>query len=148
MLTRAERRRELLGLCLLALALFLVLALIPPGALGAAGGRLFVSGNLMGVLGAAARDAGVRLLGAGCPVLPIILALLGSACFGWFRWETAFRWSGLATAAAVLLPAFLALFTPGLAVPRLAVVSPVAAGWIGQTIALPLVALLNGLGAG
>ncbi|HEX9108841.1 MAG TPA: DNA translocase FtsK 4TM domain-containing protein, partial [Longimicrobiales bacterium] len=148
MLTRAERRRELLGLCLLALALFLCLALIPPGALGAAGGRLFASGNLMGVLGAAARDAGIALLGAGCPLLPVLLALLGSACFGWIRWETAFRWGGLATSIAVLLPAFLALFTPEFAAPRLAMVSPVLAGWIGHTLALPLVALLNGLGAG
>ena len=147
MLTSAERRRELLGLCLLALALFTILAFVPPAALGHAGGRLFASGNLMGVVGAALRGGLLALLGTGLPMLPLVLALLGAACFGWVAWETAFRWSGLATALAVLLPAFLTLFTPGFAAPGAAVLPAAAGGWVGRTVALPLAALLNVLGA-
>ncbi len=47
-MTSTERRRELLGLCLLALALFLVLSFLPAALFGAAGTRIFASGNLWG----------------------------------------------------------------------------------------------------
>ena len=140
-----ERRREVLGLCLLALALFLLLSFVPAGV---AGTRFFASGNLMGIVGLGVSHGGAALLGAGLPALPAVLALVGAACFAWITWDSAFRWSALFTALAVLLPAFLALFTPALAAPGLALLSDGTAGWIGRTVALPLVALLSPLGAG
>ncbi len=146
-MTSAERRRELLGLCLLALALFLVLSFVPPGLFGAGGTRIFASGNLMGVVGRAVAGGLGAVLGAGVPALPLVLAVLGAACFGALAWETAFRWSALATGLAVLFPAFLALFTPALVAPERALLSAALAGWVGRTVALPLVALLDVLGA-
>ncbi|MBX6363984.1 MAG: DNA translocase FtsK 4TM domain-containing protein [Gemmatimonadetes bacterium] len=139
------QRRDLLGLSLLALGVFTLLSLVPPGVLGSGGSRLFAAGNLMGALGAALRHGGTAFLGAGVPVLPALLGLLGAACFGWLAWETAFRWAALLTAVAVLLPAFLALFTPEFA-SRGAFLDPALAGWIGRTLALPLVALIGWLG--
>ncbi|HET9982918.1 MAG TPA: DNA translocase FtsK 4TM domain-containing protein, partial [Longimicrobiales bacterium] len=140
------QRRDLLGLSLLAVGFFTLLSLVPPGVLGAGGARLFSAGNLMGALGAGVRHVGTAVLGAGVPVLPTLLGLLGAACFGWLAWETAFRWAALLSAAAVLLPAFLALFTPEFT-SRGGFVDPTAAGWIGRTLALPLVALIGWLGA-
>ncbi|HEX9107849.1 MAG TPA: DNA translocase FtsK 4TM domain-containing protein, partial [Longimicrobiales bacterium] len=128
-------------------ALFLLLSFLPPGLFGGAGHRIFASGNLMGVLGAAISSALGAFLGAGLPALAVLLVLLGAACFGWLAWETAFRWSALTTALAILLPAFLALFTPALGVSGSALLPAAAAGWIGRTLALPLVALLDVLGA-
>ena len=57
-----RQRRELWGLALALLALLLALSLVPVGILGAVGDR-FAAGNIVGVLGAALRDATAGFLG-------------------------------------------------------------------------------------
>lgn len=77
------QKRQLLGLALLAVAGVLVLSLVPPSVFGATGTRLFPSGNVMGALGAALAEHGWPLFGIGLPILPLIPAVAGAACFGW-----------------------------------------------------------------
>ncbi len=145
MLTSTQRR-ELIGVSLLSLGLFLLLSLVPLGLLGSGGVRLFASGNLMGVLGRAVARGAFFVFGAGTVLLPVLVALPGGACFGWLSLETTFRWAALLTALAVLVPAALALATPELAPTGAAWLDPEMAGWLGRTVAVPLVALLSWLG--
>ena len=107
-----KQKRELLGLALLALTLFFTLSLIPPAVLGSAGGRLFPSGNIMGVVGTVLAENGLALLGAGIPLLPFYPAVGAAACFGWMRGGTAVRTTLLLLGLDLLLPTFAFLFTP------------------------------------
>ncbi|HUH13548.1 MAG TPA: hypothetical protein VMK65_10575, partial [Longimicrobiales bacterium] len=107
MLSEAQRR-ELLGLGLLALTLFVLLSLVPLGLLGGVAGR-FPSGNLMGPLGRVLETGGVRLLGAGVFLLPLLPGLGGAVAFGWLEPGRALRAGILATGLALLLPVALAL---------------------------------------
>ncbi len=144
---KSKQRRELLGIALLAISAFLALSLIPPGLFGGSGIRAFPEGNLMGVLGRIISDAGVGALGAGFPLLIVLSALAGCACFDWIHTDNAFRWAALATGVALLLPTGAALLTSDSGVPGRAVLPSTAAGWLGHTIAVPLVALLGWFGA-
>ncbi|MDT8341541.1 MAG: hypothetical protein RQ751_08520, partial [Longimicrobiales bacterium] len=62
LLTR-EQERDILGVCLLVLAAFLMLSLVPVEWFGARGGSWFPSGNLVGVLGGTARGLQWALVG-------------------------------------------------------------------------------------
>ena len=50
-MVKPEHQRELLGVGLLALAVFILLALLPVHLLGEAGERWFPSGNVIGIVG-------------------------------------------------------------------------------------------------
>jgi hypothetical protein len=84
-----KKRRQLLGVGLIALAFFVVLSLIPVS--GFAPGT-FPDGSIMGVLGAAVRDGGTTFLGLGIVLVPLMLAIAGAACFGWIDDTNAVRW--------------------------------------------------------
>src|SRR4051812_3801990 len=144
---KSKQRLELLGIALLAISVFLALSLIPPSLFGGAGIRAFPEGNLMGVLGRIIADAGVSAFGAGFPLLIVLAALAGCASFGWMQSDNAFRWAALATGIALLLPTGAALLTSDTGVPGRAVLPSAAAGWLGHTLAVPLVALLGWFGA-
>ncbi len=137
-----KKRRDLLGLSLLALGIFTLLSLIPVSIFDA-GNAVFASGNIMGVLGRFFARAAYGTLGIGALSIPIIFALSGSACFDWLRRETATHWIALAVGLALLAPAIAALFTDGIG-PNL--LDESVAGWIGITLATPLVALLGHVG--
>ena len=137
-----KKRRELLGLSLLALSVFTLLSLIPLAALPS-GGDVFASGNIMGVLGRWFAAASYGVLGIGAVTIPIIFALSGSACFEWLRKDTAVHWAALCCGLAFLAPAVAALFTSGIG-PN--ILDNSVAGWIGITLATPLVALLGHVG--
>jgi S-DNA-T family DNA segregation ATPase FtsK/SpoIIIE len=139
-----KQSRELLGLALLALALFTTLSLLPAELLG--GGRLFASGNLMGMLGNVLRHGGYWLLGVGIPSLPLFPLLAGLVTFGWMRRETAIRWGALVLGAAILLPTAAALFTPNGAGGEGGLLPAGVTGWVGRTLGAPLVGLLGVLG--
>lgn len=143
-----EQKRQLLGLCLLVLGVFLVLSIVPPGVFGGAGRQLFPSGNVMGPLGAVFRRIGAGLFGAGLvpAVVPPILA--GAACFRWITAGAAARWSAFLLGLAFLLPSVLWLLTPPAGLIAGGLLRESVAGWVGSTIAFPLVALLNWVGAG
>jgi len=139
-----KQKRELLGLALLALTIILALSLVPPGVLGAIWSRSFPADNIMGVAGAYVARYGYRLLGAGTPLLPLFPLIGGLASFGWIERARALRISALLLGLAVLLPTAAAVLSPA-AGPAL--VPNRAAGWLGQVLGLPLVALLGVVGA-
>jgi DNA segregation ATPase FtsK/SpoIIIE, S-DNA-T family len=134
-----KKRRELLGLSLLALSVFTVLSLIP---LSSANTR-FASGNIMGVLGRWFAAGAFGVFGIGAVSIPIIFVLSGSSCFDWIRKETATHWAALCVGLALLAPAIAALFTRGIGPDLL---EPAIAGWIGVTLTTPIVALLGRVG--
>ncbi|MGH7506287.1 MAG: DNA translocase FtsK, partial [Longimicrobiales bacterium] len=142
-----HQRRQLLGLALLALALFTALSLIPPALLGRWAAATFPDGNIMGALGSGIAGAGFGLLGAGVLAVPVLLALGGAVSFDWIEDVTAIRWSAFATGLMVLVPAVAALWAPGAGIEAAPLLPQEAAGWIGQTVALPLVALVGRVGA-
>ncbi|HEY8376149.1 MAG TPA: DNA translocase FtsK 4TM domain-containing protein, partial [Nannocystis sp.] len=139
-----KQKRELLGLALLALTIILALSLVPPGVLGTIRSRSFPADNIMGVAGAYVARYGYRLLGAGTPLLPLFPLIGGLASFGWIERARALRISALLLGLAVLLPTAAAVLSPA-AGPAL--VPDRAAGWLGQVLGLPLVALLGVVGA-
>ncbi|HEY8484786.1 MAG TPA: DNA translocase FtsK, partial [Longimicrobiales bacterium] len=145
MLTPAQRR-ELLGLFLLALSFFMALSLVPPAALGEGAARLFSYGNIMGGLGEALARWGLGALGVGMLPLVALTGLGAAACFGWVGRERAERWAALFVGLAVLLPTGASLFLPEMGLVRRSALGA-AAGWLGKTLGLPLVALLGWVGA-
>ncbi len=134
-----KKRRELLGLSLLALSVFTLLSLIPLSD----NNGWFASGNIMGVLGRWFAAGAYGVFGIGALSIPIIFALTGSACFAWLEKETAMHWSALSVGLSLLAPAVAALFTRGIGPDLL---QPAVAGWIGITLTTPLVALLGRVG--
>lgn len=137
MLTK-EQQRELLALGLLALALFVGLALVPVWVMGAKGPRWFPSGNMMGVVGAGARAGLVGLLGTAAAGVPILL-LLGALCAS--RWTAAFPAARVAVftgGLVILAPA--ALYVAG--------AKPGLYGLAGRWVGGPLVGAFGWLGAG
>lgn len=140
-----KHKRELLGLALLALTTILALSLVPPSALAVIVSRSFPADNIMGVAGAYVARYGYRFLGAGTPLLPLFPLIGGLASFGWIERARALRISALLLGLAVLLPTAAAVLSPT-AGPAL--VPDRAAGWLGQVVGLPLVALLGVVGGG
>ena len=143
----SKQRRQLLGIALLALAIFTALSLVPIGLLGGALLRAFPTSNIMGVLGALFASGGAGALGVGIVAIPVLLALAGAAIFDWVDNELATRVAALTIGLAVLLPALAALFAENVGFALAGVLTEVSAGWSGRTVAEPLVALLGGVGA-
>ncbi len=137
-MVKPDVRKELAGVGLLALALFVFLALVPAPLLAPLGDGWFPSGNLLGELGRAFHDASVAAAGVGIALLPVLIALAGLRVGRWLDHDRALRLSVLAGGLLVLLPTFLAV------VP----VEPIWAGWLGHTLAQPLQAGLGGFGSG
>ncbi|HEX6639718.1 MAG TPA: DNA translocase FtsK, partial [Thermoanaerobaculia bacterium] len=140
-----DRRRELVGFGLLSLALFCALSLLPVRALGATG--WFPTGNVMGPVGSLFARGGYALLGGGLPLLVLIPALAGATLFGWLDRSRATRLSMFLAGSAILLPAFLAVVLTGGGAQGDWSDMPAGSGWVGGTIAMPLYALLGGIGA-
>lgn len=142
-----KQKRDLLGLSLLALAVFLALSLVPASVMGAAVTRMFPSGNMMGVLGDVLSRGLVALLGAGAPVVPLFALLGGAACFGWVRAGRGWRWAVFLLGLLVLLPTGASIFTPVAGIGGRGLLPASAAGWLGRALGEPLVALLGIVGA-
>jgi S-DNA-T family DNA segregation ATPase FtsK/SpoIIIE len=111
------------------------------------GASVFATGNIMGVLGRGFAYVGYGVLGAGALAIPICCAIAGAACFDWIRRETAVHWSALVIGLAILAPTLAALFCDCGGAELSVLLVPQTAGWIGSTIATPLVALLGHAGA-
>jgi S-DNA-T family DNA segregation ATPase FtsK/SpoIIIE len=131
-----EQQRDILGVGLLALALFVALALTPPSWFGAGAGERFPSGNLVGPLGTFVRELLHGAVGAASPLAPVLLALSGLRTAGWAERFTSLRILAFTGGLAVLLPIGFAVW-----------VGPDAGGWIGRAVAEPLVGSIGGLGA-
>jgi S-DNA-T family DNA segregation ATPase FtsK/SpoIIIE len=122
-----RQRRELWGLALLALSLLTALSLLPPDLLGSSAARLFPTGNVVGVVGAALAGGLWALFGAAAFLIPLLPGLGAAVAFGWVASERALRWSALLAGVMLALPALLRLLVPGPA-------PFAAAGWLGGTI--------------
>jgi len=142
-----DRRRELLGIALSALALFSLLSLIPIGGADGAASRWFPTGNIMGVIGSGFAVAARGVFGLGSSVIPLLLAIGAARCFDWTDASSAYRRSALLGGLAVLVPVAAALFAPAGVLERPDLVSMPAAGWLGRGLGLPLMALLGRFGA-
>lgn len=136
-----KTRRELRGLALIALALFSLLSLIP---VSAGAGSLFPTGNIMGILGAAFTRASKWTIGLGAWGIPIALAIAAARSFGWLERERAIRFGVLVCGLILLLPSATGLLHAGLLTRGGHAPST---GWLGQAVALPMLALLGGVGA-
>ncbi|MBI4538344.1 MAG: hypothetical protein HY704_02370 [Gemmatimonadetes bacterium] len=110
MLTK-EQQRELLAVGLLALGLFVALALVPVSLLGESGARRFPSGNLMGVVGGAVNAALSSAFGLAAACVPVLLLLGGLHAFRWVAVFPAVRVGVFVAGLLVLLPA--ALYVAG-----------------------------------
>jgi S-DNA-T family DNA segregation ATPase FtsK/SpoIIIE len=138
-----EQQRDILGVALLALALFVLLALLPPSLLGARGDQWFPSGNAMGSLGTRLHQGLVLLIGHASFIVPVILAVGGLRVAGWLSRETSLRLELLSAGLLVLVPVGANLLRPaddwgGLFGATLASPLTSALGWLGAVIAVGL----------
>ncbi len=108
-----ERQREILAIGLLALALFLLLGLIPASWLGVQGEAWFPSGNIMGAVGAGLQAALFYFLGFSTLLLPALLAVGGLRTGNWVSPSWTLRLTILAAGLLVLLPPGLHVLTRG-----------------------------------
>ncbi len=132
-----EQQREILALGLLALALFVLLALIPPSVLGARGEAWFPSGNFMGAVGGGLQGLLSYYLGVSAFFIPVLLTLAGLRSGEWLSPQWVLR--------LVVLSAGLTLFLP----PAIHALGPdsAAAGGLGAWLGSPLVAGLGVFGS-
>jgi len=140
-----DRRRDLIGLALISLAIFLVLSLVPTRLLGRGGAEWFPGGNLMGPLGRVVAGGLGSLFGVGVPLLIAAAAVGGAAMFGWVGAARGRRLVTLLLGSAVLVPTIAATVSARGWIAG-AGEAPVAAGWLGATLGLPLAALLGWFG--
>jgi DNA segregation ATPase FtsK/SpoIIIE, S-DNA-T family len=140
-LSEQERRRELQGLALLALAFLLTLSLFPLALLGEGVLRLFPSGNLVGLIGRTIADVSWWLWGGVGILLPLLPAVWGLAAFGRIPTAAAVRWTLLLAGLVLLVP------TGWYIVARPVIGPPAGAGWLGRLLAVPLTAWFGWVGA-
>jgi len=132
-----EQEREILGICLLVLAAFLLLSLVPVSWFGSRGYGWFPSGNLVGVLGGAAHGLQAALLGRGGVLLPGLLVVLGLWTAGWISRDRGIRLTILVTGLMLVIPVLLETWVPGAA----------AGGWVGARVGRPLAGGVGVLGS-
>jgi S-DNA-T family DNA segregation ATPase FtsK/SpoIIIE len=131
-----DQQRDLLAVALLALAVFLLVSLLPIAWLPERAGEWFPSGNVMGALGGAVRTLLVSGLGIGAPLVPALLGLSGLRVGDWIRPERAIRLALLSLGLMLLLPVGFELGLPDSGL----------GGGLGMTLATPLLAALGWLG--
>jgi len=132
-----EQRREILAVGLLALALFLALALLPVSLLGERGEAWFPGGNTMGLAGDVLRRGLVAGLGGGSVFVPVLVLLGGLRAGAWLG-------RGWALRLAVLVGGLLLLSPPIL---HLGGSDPFLQGWWGEAVGARLVAVFGWLGS-
>jgi len=136
MLSR-EQQREMLSLGLLALALFVVLSLVPVSVLGERGMEWFPSGNAMGTVGGTVSALLGAFLGASRYLVPTLLVLAGLWVPGWMPPARCLRLLALNVGLLILVPLGVWVLWA----------DATAAGWFGWWVGVPMVDLLGWLGA-
>jgi S-DNA-T family DNA segregation ATPase FtsK/SpoIIIE len=132
-----EQQREILAVGLLALALFVLLALVPVRLVGERADMWFPSGNAMGVLGGTLRGLLTTLFGVAAWLVPALLVVAGLRSGDWLERGRSLRF-------AILLAGLLLLVPVGAWVLG---ADPAWAGWLGLRVGAPLVDLTGVLGA-
>ena len=135
-LLHGDQQSELLALALLALALFLLLALLPVSAMGARIAQTFPSGNMMGRVGTAAAAGLWVAVGVTGVIVPALLLVGGLRAGAWLSPGSALRLGALGMGLLLLVP------------PAVHVLSPQSEGygWLGAQLGGPLERALGGLG--
>ena len=103
MLSRAQQR-DILAAGLLALALFIVAALIPVVALGPRLAAWFPSGNMMGLVGGTTQRALGGLFGGAAFFVPILLLIAGVRAGDWLSQGWTMRLAILSSGLMLILP--------------------------------------------
>jgi len=136
MLSR-DQQREVLAIGLLALSVFVLLALVPTGMLGARGELWFPSGNFMGVVGGALKAVLFYLMGLASFLIPVLLGLAGLRSGDWLSPPWTLR--------LVILSVGLVFLAP----PAVHAVDPASglAGALGSWLGAPLEEGLGGFGS-
>jgi S-DNA-T family DNA segregation ATPase FtsK/SpoIIIE len=132
-----EQRREIGGVALLAVALFLILALLPPSLLGRLGAEWFPSGNMMGLAGRLMKEGLSLAFGASMFLAPALFLIGGLKAGGWLPAERANRLVVLDVGLLVLVPALL----------WIVVGTDLTAGWLGEALGAPLLTMVGRFGA-
>ena len=132
-----EQQREILAVGLLALSLFTLLSLLPPSLFGPRGAEWFPSGNPMGLVGGTLSTLLVAGVGGASVLVPVLLALGGLRVGEWLSRERSLRLAVLATGLLLLLPVGAYVLAP----------DPLAGGWLGEALGLPLQDAVGWLGA-
>jgi S-DNA-T family DNA segregation ATPase FtsK/SpoIIIE len=133
-----EQRNEILAVALLAVALFLTLALVPLGLFGIdRAAAWFPSGNMMGVVGGVVHGLLYAFVGLSSVFVPILVGAYGLRVGGWLNRVASMR--------VLLLCAGLLLILPNAV--WIASGSAMGAGWLGHTLGAPLTSLLGTIGA-
>ncbi|NNK62544.1 MAG: DNA translocase FtsK [Gemmatimonadetes bacterium] len=127
LLTR-EQQRDVLGVALIALAVFVAASLLPTSWLGERAAGWFPSGNVVGMLGAGLRAALVGIVGGAAPLVAVLLAVAGLRAGEWLDTAWTLRVAVLSTGLLVLVPVFIAVVSPGATL----------AGWLGSGLGDPL----------
>ncbi|HSG49789.1 MAG TPA: DNA translocase FtsK 4TM domain-containing protein, partial [Longimicrobiales bacterium] len=135
-LTR-EQERDILGICFLVLAAFLLLSLVPVTWFGARGAAWFPSGNLVGTLGGAAQGLQRALVGGAAPLIPALLVVAGLWSGEWISRGRAVRLAILVLGLLLVVPILLQIWVEG----------PEPGGWIGSSVGAPLDGAVGWLGA-
>jgi S-DNA-T family DNA segregation ATPase FtsK/SpoIIIE len=99
-----EQQMDILALGLLALALFLLLSLIPVTLLGERGADWFPSGNAMGEVGTRVRGLLFGAIGAAALLVPVLVALGGLRVGGWLSSNWTVKLTLLFAGLVVLVP--------------------------------------------
>jgi len=133
----AEQRREITAIALLAVAVLVLLALLPVGLFGARGAEWFPSGNMIGVVGGTIRGLVVAFFGGSAVLVPLLLGVGGLAAGQWLDPTRSLRLALLFGGLLLIAPLATWILTGAAS----------AAGWLGATLAQPLVGLLGGFGA-
>jgi S-DNA-T family DNA segregation ATPase FtsK/SpoIIIE len=132
-----EQQREILAVALLALALFVLVALLPVSLMGERGSEWFPSGNAMGVVGAALKALLHTFLGGSAFLVPSLLLWEGLRYGGWMEPDRAIRLGILNSGLLILAPVTTWVVSSEAG----------AAGWVGIQLGSPLVDLVGWLGA-
>jgi S-DNA-T family DNA segregation ATPase FtsK/SpoIIIE len=137
MLTR-EQKQEIFAVGLLALALFVLLSLVPASIIATRAGEWFPSGNIVGPVGATVGTLLKSFFGASAFIVPGLLSFAGLRVGGWLSENWTSRLSVLAAGLLFLSPiaTWVLLDSPD-----------GAAGWLGSTLGAPLVDLIGVIGA-
>ena len=93
MMLSQKQQRDITAAGLLALALFLLAALIPASVLSPRGAEWFPSGNIVGVVGAAVRSWLTTVVGVSSFFVPSLLLLGGLRASEWLSVGWAVRFS-------------------------------------------------------
>jgi S-DNA-T family DNA segregation ATPase FtsK/SpoIIIE len=132
-----EQERDLIGICILVLALFLFLSLVPVTWFGARGTTWFPSGNLVGMLGGAAQGLLRAVVGGAAPLVPTLLVLAGLWAGQWMSPARTLRLAILNVGLLVVFPIMLEIWIAGTA----------AGGWVGLRLGGPLASAVGWMGA-